>query len=491
MSRHLEIETKYDASDRFALPDLTGLPGCTTVAEPVTYKLVADYYDTEDFRLAAHGITLRRRQGGTDAGWHLKLPAGPNAKLELQAPLTAGTVPAKLAGVVAGTTRGGKLQRVATLKTGRTVVRLLDPNGATLAEIADDTVRGTLPGGERPPVSWHEIEVEAGPAGSPELLKAAGRLLRKAGARRSDAPSKLSRVLEAPVRKTPVFEAGTAGAVVLDYLAAQVKAILTGDPKARLAEPDAVHRMRVAVRRTRSILKSHHRILDRSRTDPLQPELRWLAAVLGEVRDLEVLRERFTVCLDGLPEQVSRNRAWLGLLAERERTAYRRMNRSLAGRRYFALLDELEALVADPPFTDRAGRQATEELPKVVAAAWRRLEMAYAAAEAAPDPLIARHEARKDAKRARYAAEAAVPALGEAAAAVAGQAARLQEVMGGYQDGVIAQDYLATAAAGATQEDAFTIGVLWGIEHAAAQAVLHEIPTVWQEISEQRAAPAR
>ena len=33
--------------------------------------------------LAARGITLRRRTGGSDAGWHLKLPAGPDSRTEL------------------------------------------------------------------------------------------------------------------------------------------------------------------------------------------------------------------------------------------------------------------------------------------------------------------------------------------------------------------------------------------------------------------------
>lgn len=483
MSRHLEIEQKFDAPDQFTLPDLTDLPGCPTVGAPQSHLLVADYYDTEDLRLAARGITLRRRRGGEDDGWHLKLPAGPDAKIEIREPLGPKTIPARLAGVVAATTRGERLHRVAKLETRRTTVKLLDPDGEMLAEIADDSVRGTLTGSHRPPVSWHEIEVEAGPAGSPDLLKAAGKRLRNAGARPSDAPSKLSRVLEPPAQRTPSFEAGTAGAVAVDYVAAQVQALLTFDPKARLAEPDAVHKMRVAVRRTRSILRSYGRILDRDQTDKLQPELRWLAAELGEVRDLEVLRERFTARLDALPEEIAKNRAWLDALAGREQAAYKRLNRALASARYFTLLDSLEALIADPPFTERASRDAETEVRKIVKKTWQRLDKAYAAAEKAQDPQVARHEARKDAKRARYAAEAAVPALGQAAQTIARGAERLQEIMGGYQDGVIAQSHLTAAAAGAPPEEAFTIGVVWGIEQAAAQAALEDIPAVWDEVN--------
>ena len=50
-------------------------------------QLDAVYFDTPDHDLAAHQITLRRRTGGTDAGWHLKLPAGPDARTEVRAPL--------------------------------------------------------------------------------------------------------------------------------------------------------------------------------------------------------------------------------------------------------------------------------------------------------------------------------------------------------------------------------------------------------------------
>ena len=42
-----------------------------TPREPTEFALSATYYDTADLRLARSGLTLRRRSGGTDAGWHL------------------------------------------------------------------------------------------------------------------------------------------------------------------------------------------------------------------------------------------------------------------------------------------------------------------------------------------------------------------------------------------------------------------------------------
>src|ERR1700756_2695864 len=83
----IETERKYDAAAGFALPDLAGLDDVAAVTGPRTYRLRAVYFDTPDFSLAKAKITLRRRTGGTDAGWHLKLPKGSDERTEVHAPL--------------------------------------------------------------------------------------------------------------------------------------------------------------------------------------------------------------------------------------------------------------------------------------------------------------------------------------------------------------------------------------------------------------------
>ena len=77
---HVEIERKFDVDQTFALPDLTGVPGVAEVRAPVEHALEAAYYDTADLRLARARVTLRRRTGGVDAGWHVKLPATAGAR---------------------------------------------------------------------------------------------------------------------------------------------------------------------------------------------------------------------------------------------------------------------------------------------------------------------------------------------------------------------------------------------------------------------------
>src|SRR5712691_1115500 len=98
----LEVERKYAVGAGFVLPDLSAVPGVAAVTGPRTYHLTAIYLDTPGLDLAAAKITLRRRTGGTDAGWHLKLPAGAGAEArrEVHAPLGSGgePVPGELAG---------------------------------------------------------------------------------------------------------------------------------------------------------------------------------------------------------------------------------------------------------------------------------------------------------------------------------------------------------------------------------------------------------
>ena len=72
--KHLETEQKYDATADFILPDLNGLDGRAKATGRHRYYLSATYFDTEDLDLIKNRITLRRRVGGPDEGWHLKLP---------------------------------------------------------------------------------------------------------------------------------------------------------------------------------------------------------------------------------------------------------------------------------------------------------------------------------------------------------------------------------------------------------------------------------
>jgi inorganic triphosphatase YgiF len=200
MAEYLEIERKFDVGAGFTLPGFAAVPGCAAAGEPVTHHLSATYYDTQGNRLAASKITLRRRTGGPDEGWHLKLPAGQFARREVRVPLAAGDeaqVPEELAGQVAEVTGGLPLSPIAFLDTERTVLTLLRETGEVLAEIADDVVTARREGAAES-LRWREVEVEVpdDSAGTMAALDGTARLLLAAGAVPAAKGSKLAKVLD-------------------------------------------------------------------------------------------------------------------------------------------------------------------------------------------------------------------------------------------------------------------------------------------------------
>ncbi|MER5733170.1 CYTH and CHAD domain-containing protein [Streptomyces sp. NPDC002138] len=492
-----EIERKFEftsgAAGRRGVPDLTGTAGIAAVLDQGTVDLDAVYYDTPDQRLAADGLTLRRRTGGADAGWHLKLPVSPGVRDEVRADL-ADTVPRALTALLRSRVRDGALLPRMRLLSSRKVLHLMDGDGALLAELSTDAVRAEA---DDSTAAWTEVEVELADGVDPALLDAVEKRFRKAGLAVSAAPSKLARALSetgsAPAPRPGSDPADdTAGAHVLAYLREQRDALVAQDPAVRRGLPDSVHQMRVATRRLRSAFRSYRRVLDRGITDPLGEELRWLAAELGVDRDQEVLLERLRTRLGELPPTLvhgpvrGRLRTWN---TSRRSGSRRRALAALDGERYLALLDALDALLQDPPLRPAAAKPAAKVLPKAVLADHARLSGRIDEALAlAPggDRDLALHRARKAAKRARYAAEAATGALGAPAKRQAKAMKSVQTLLGDHQDSVVAREALrglALQASGA-REPSFTWGVLHGREEALAERRERELPGVWAKASD-------
>jgi hypothetical protein len=200
---HLETERKFEADAAFTLPPLDGLPGVRSVAPPDVYQLDATYFDTPDLVLHRNRVTLRRRTGGPDEGWHLKLPVSLDTRRELQEPLSP-AVPPRLSAAVEQLTAGQPLQPIAILSSERTVRCLTGHDGSALGEVADDAVtarrlppdHGAADGGPADggtSLAWREIEVESADG---DVLAAAGRLLTQAGARPARSASKLGHLLD-------------------------------------------------------------------------------------------------------------------------------------------------------------------------------------------------------------------------------------------------------------------------------------------------------
>ncbi|MGI5337972.1 CHAD domain-containing protein [Streptomyces sp. CA-181903] len=491
-----EIERKYEAGDGTSpvrLPDLDGTGPVARVVDRGTDVLDAVYYDTADRCLLAAGITLRRRTGG-DAGWHLKLPVAPGVRDEVRAPLADG-IPRRLASLVRARTRGAPLVPLARVVSRRDVRHLLDARGTLLAEVSTDSVTAGRPAGEDPgaTAAWTEVEVELAPGADPGLLDVLEPRLREAGLCPSGAGSKLARALAcetAPEPPPPGPDAGDAARVVLAHLREQAEAVVALDPGARLGTEDAVHQMRVATRRLRSALRTYGGFLEPRATDPLGAELRWLAVELGADRDREVVVERLRHHLDDLPRPLVRGpvRARLRIWSNRSRAeTRRRVTDALDSERHLALLDRLDALVTDPPLRPAAVEASGKALVKAVRRDHERLAARIAHALATdPGPVrdAALHDARKAAKRARYAAEAAVPALGKDAKRLAKRLKAVQTVLGDHQDSVLTRNALRliSAQAAVSGEATFTYGLLYGREEARAAEGERALAGVWERV---------
>jgi CHAD domain-containing protein len=499
-----EVERKYDVPEGFSAELVgAGIPAVREVSPLVTRKLTAVYFDTADYRLASAGVTLRRRSGGNDDGWHLKLPAAPlrggapDTRLELREPLgrATRTVPARLAALVRAYTRGRPLRPVATLATVRLERELRGDGGKVLATLVEDEVAGTVTGHTPVEVAWRELELEL-VGGDMALLDALDAQVTGGGATRAGAASKLGRLLDdrVPPRwpgMRPARKGDPAGVAVLAAVRAQVEALVGWDPLVRADEPDAVHQLRVTTRRLRALLKVYGPLLaDSELVDmaaAVRAELGWLAGVLGEARDLEVLRADLAERIAALPPELVRGdiAGWVdATLAARRERAHAAVVAALESPRHRELLDTLIALcMAEPatePATEPAIEPATEPesdqpapparraLPAAVDRAWRRAGRAVEAARSAPaaERAAAWHEVRKVAKRVRYATEAAGPVLGRRGREQADRflrgLRRLQETLGADQDNRLLAGAVIELAdlAAAEGRETFTLGVL-------------------------------
>jgi CHAD domain-containing protein len=467
-SRYLEVERKFEVVESTVSPSFEGLSSVSRAQRSPSQQLDAVYFDTRGHDLAVHHVTLRRRTGGNDAGWHLKLPAGPDARTEVRAPLgdasDADAVPEELLDVVLAIVRDRPVRPVARITTSRTVDVLYGHDGLALAEFSDDQVTAQAgPDGDEQ--RWREWELELAEGADRDLLDRLTNRLLDAGAMPADYGSKLARVLES-AGEPEQEEAAPPADPVHRAVAEQVEQLLVWDRAVRADVYDSVHQMRVTTRKIRSLLQASEGAFGIADDAWILDELRQLAAVLGVARDAEVLAERYEQTLDELPAELVR-----GPIRERlvdgaknhYASGLRRSLIAMRSQRYFRLLDALEELVAaEPP-----AAPPEEPLQLTIDAAYKRIrKAAKAAAEAADaDRDEALHRIRKGAKRLRYTAAAT------GADKVSDRAKTIQSLLGDHQDSVVSRTHLShqAEAANAAGEDTFTYGLLYQREDDLAR----------------------
>lgn len=496
----IEDEIKLAVPGGFEVPELADPGhGVHAVEAAGTRTLRATYWDTPDLRLARNGITLRYRTGEAGPPWHLKLPLpdqGPGVREELAEKGKVGEVPARLRALITGWVRGAALTPVASLRTARVVRTVLGPDGLELAELVDDTV--SVVEGRQEVTRFRELEVERRAADRMTMDWLRDQLV-AAGAVEGEFTPKLVRALGPAATEPSDLPAPgrlngrvTGGAVVTAALAANARRLIEQDVPVRRGAPDAVHQMRVACRRLRSDLRTFGPLVDHEWATALRAELSWLADSLGAARDLEVQRERIRSAADADPlapidaDAVGRIDS---LLASQEDDAVAAVLTALDAPRYTELLDRVVAAAREPALTALAGKPADRAIEPLVAAAWQK--MVRAGRKLRPGgPDHRWHRVRILAKRARYAGEAAQPAVGKPARRLAEAAESIQDLLGRHQDAVVAAETLLDIAERHPDEPRLVLacGRLVERERAEVRAIRADFPAAWQEATRPKVA---
>jgi CHAD domain-containing protein len=435
-----EIERKYDVGEKSSVPPLDGVDGVAEVTTHEAATLTAVYYDTDQHDLARRRIVLRRREGGHDAGWHLKTPAD-EGRTEVHWPLDTavasgshssadaapGPVPDEVLEPVRAIVRDRPLTPLARITTVRTALHLHGPDGADLAEIADDVVSASdARGGAYR--KWREWEVEL-LDGAPDtraqrthLLDAIERVLQSAGAHPSASVAKIARALGSDsltdltgpssipglLPAAPLQDPDSVAVLVVGALRDLNDELKGMDPLARADAPDAIHRMRTTIRRLRSVLAVYSRLFDKAAVTELRSELKHLGVELGRARDAEVRGDRMSAELTDVAPHPNAD-AEVRLVGGARRDYADGLDRArtyLLSSRYYRLLDALDAFMDWPPVTKKAGKSARGEIRQSLAKAVSAVSDETAAVPNADNPEAALHEVRKAARRLRYAAEA-------------------------------------------------------------------------------------
>jgi CHAD domain-containing protein len=499
-----EREVKFRASVELELPDLRGLGLGVVQLPPQT--LSTSYYDTPDLRLWEQRITLRHRLGEGDGTgtWTLKLPGKPTRsgidRTELSWPGGPGEIPPEATELTRGIVRRQVLERVVVLEAERRRA-MVRSGGLPLGEIDDDTV--AVADGGRTGFTFRQIEFElaSGPEGphiDPSTIDTVLTAMKRAGAD-VDHEQKFARAVGTAAAHRPATNVGrrsTLGSVVEHALGGQLARLLQFDVHLRLAAENpaerAVHQARVATRRLRSDLKTFGPVLDPVWTRRTRPELQWLGALLGAVRDVDVLAKR--VSTPGGTALGSRGQDELrSRLAARRRASSEELARALRSDRYLNLLDRLHSGARSPRFFPHERAQKTtrprlepdalarDALPPLLGRHWKKLRRRVTKAGSTPADAEL-HRIRIGSKQLRYGAQVAAPVMGKRARRTARRAEDVQTLLGDHHDSVTALEWLERIPASGSTEASFVAGGLAAEARRQQADLRHEWRRAWDAL---------
>ncbi|MGO8723702.1 MAG: CHAD domain-containing protein [Acidimicrobiales bacterium] len=506
-STDIEVEWQLDALDlrpverwlalRTAPASVESAPELAIV--PMPAKRLADLYvDTADWRMGSAGYVLRVRRRAGRVETTLKdlstATKGLRRRLEVTQPLP----PSGLTGLDRSGEVGWRVQALAGARSLNPVLEVrtrrrpfeLEVHGERVGELAlDDTVIAI--GHERRRLRLTRVEVEVLPAWVDAMRPFVEQLRRECGLQ----PATLSKFeaglmaagLSIPglpdLGPTGVLPGTTLGELAYRVLRKDALAMLAHVSGTRLGEDiEALHQMRVATRRMRAAFEMFSDVLP-VRAARIHDELGWLAALLGEVRDLDIQIGRFDQWTEEMPGENRQALDELSDLFVAQRVKARAvLLEALDSKRYERLVSGLTSmLLQGPSARSVAGRAlAVSAMPALIG---ERHRAASKAARRARRTGVASdyHRLRIRCKRLRYLLEfASGPYDGELRGFVR-QMTRLQDTLGAMQDAQVASSRLAAIAL--TEEGAllsratiFAMGGVAGRYHSEAEHLLTELP---------------
>jgi CHAD domain-containing protein len=287
----------------------------------------------------------------------------------------------------------------------------------------------------------------------------------------------------------------TVAELVRAGLLANVALLVEHEPVAIADEdPEGVHQARVGIRRARSNLRTFRDLLDEAWRVPLDAELKRQAALLGDVRDLDVLGKRLRAAIAALPDADQLTAlALLDRLADQRVVAFAALHAELTSPAHAAFIARLVDMFGHPVFTETADsgpgslvdRPAAEAVGRIVAKPWKKLRKDVRALPPAGEVTHEQlHEVRIRAKRARYACDAVRPVVGKPAKKLSGRLGDLQDVLGDLHDTAVAEDWLRAAAADirVPRSAAIAAGLLVAAERADGRELEAEWPSAWAQV---------
>lgn len=452
------------------------------------------YYDTPDHRLAAAGITVRLRHGMGGTVQTVKT-AGSRASglfarrewecaadgdgLNLEQLRTTGLAP------LGDDALAGALTPVFATHIRRSILDL----GGTgwLVEAAIDV--GEVRAGDRTE-SICELELEL-KDGQPGHLFALARRVAEAVPVRLLALSKSDRGYDLAADRVPA--AAKARPVPLDgdhSVAEAFRAIarnclhqVLANQQALLESSDgeAVHQMRVALRRLRSALKIFRPLVAGPQLTPLREEMRWLLAQLGPARDGEVfLSEIIAPVVADNPDQAALT-ALQDYWRQEADNALATARAAVGGSRFALLLLDLGAWVETAPWNDsETGRLKLAPFARhVLKRLARKLRKAGGKhlSRLSPHDL---HQVRIHGKQLRYAAEFFAPLSGKAARDRLARLGKLQDVLGEINDIAVAVPRLA--ACHHLGDTAWAAGMVAGWHEGRRPDLMAKAEALWAEL---------